>query len=235
MTPPLIRARLSALKQRLRSRFVFFGTLRETYPVNPAFGIGKGTPVDRYYIDQFLAERSHLVRGRVLEIGDRESTTRFGTGVTKSDVLHFEEGNPEATIVGDISDCPQIPTDSFDCIILLQTLHYVYDMEAAVAEIHRILAPGGHLLCSVPGISQVSRHDMDRWGDRWRLTSLSAQELFATTFDPAHTSVVTYGNTLTALCFIEGITAEKLRQRELDAMHPDYQLIVAIDAAKSTT
>ena len=171
----------------------------------------------------------------MLEIGDRESTTRFGAGVTKSDVLHFEAGNPEATIVGDIANCPQIPSDSFDCIILLQTLHYVYDMEAAVAELHRILAPGGHVLCTVPGISQISRYDMDRWGDRWRLTSLSAEELFATAFRPEDTTVVTYGNTLTAMCFLEGITAEKLRSRELDALHPDYQLIVAIDAVKSST
>ncbi len=232
MSPLLLRARLGSLKQRLRSRFVLFGTLRETYPVNPAFGIGKGTPVDRYYIDGFLSERRSSIRGRVLEIGDRESTTRFGIGVAQSDVLHFEAGNPEATIVGDISHCPHIPNDSFDCIILLQTLHYVYDMEAAVAELHRILAPGGHLLCTVPGISQISRHDMDRWGDRWRLTSLSAQELFSTAFQPQNTTVVTFGNTLTTMCFIEGITAEKLRKRELDALHPDYQLIVAIDAVK---
>lgn len=233
MSPSVFRARLSALKQRLRSRFVLFGTLRETYPVNPAFGIGKGTPVDRYYIDHFLETRKQLITGRVLEIGDRASTTKYGSDVTTSDVLHFAEGNPEATIVGDIADCPQIPSGSFDCIILLQTLHYVYDMEAAVSELHRILAPGGHLLCTVPGISQISRHDMDRWGDRWRLTSLSAAELFATSFPPEQTDVVTFGNTLTALCFLEGITAEKLRARELDAEHPDYQLIVAIDAAKA--
>ena len=51
------------LKQRLRSRFILFGTLRETYPVNPAFGIGKGTPVDRYYIDGFLDGRQTRHQG----------------------------------------------------------------------------------------------------------------------------------------------------------------------------
>lgn len=232
MSTSSLRARISAFRTRLRSRFIFFGTLRHTYPVNPGFGIGHGTPVDRYYMDRFLEARAHAITGRVLEIGDRESTNRFGTGVTKSDVMHAVQGNPEATIVGDISCCPHIPDDSFDCIILLQTLHYVYDMEKAVAELHRILAPGGRLLCTVPGISQISRHDMERWGDRWRLTSLSATELFATAFPAEKTEVLTFGNVLTALCLLEGITTEKLKPRELDAREEEYQLLVCIDAGK---
>jgi SAM-dependent methyltransferase len=235
MSPLLLRTRLSALARRLRSRFVFFGTLRHTYPVNPAFGIGHGTPVDRYYVEAFLRSRSTAIRGRVLEIGDREYTTMFGSGVTTSDVLHAEEGNPEATIVGDIANCPQIPDAAFDCIILTQTLHYIYDMEAAVAELHRILAPGGHVLCTVPGISQVSRHDMERWGDRWRLTSLSARELLSTAFEPDRVSVATYGNALTSVCFLEGIVAEKLRPKELDAREEEYQLLVTVDAMKAET
>ncbi len=234
MVAPSLRARISTARARFRSRFVFFGTLRHTFPVNPGFGIGHGTPVDRYYMDRFLEARATAITGRVLEIGDRESTTKFGTGVTKSDVLHAVPGNPEATLVGDISDCPQIPDDSFDCIILLQTLHYVYDMEKAVAELHRILAPGGRLLCTVPGISQISRHDMERWGDRWRLTSLSATELLATSFAAENTEVTTYGNALTATCLLQGITAEKLRSRELDAREEEYQLLVCVDAAKAT-
>jgi len=102
-----------------------------------------------------------------------------------------------------------------------------------VSELHRILAPGGHVLCTVPGISQISRYDMDRWGDRWRLTSLSATELFATAFEPARTTVSTHGNVLTSICFLEGIVAEKLTPRELATCDEDYQLIVAVDATKA--
>jgi len=235
MPPLLLRTRLGALARRLRSRFIFFGTLRHTYPVHPAFGLGAGTPIDRYYIDRFLTDRASTIRGRVLEIGDREYTTRFGSNVSVSDVLHAEEGNPVATIVGDLSDCPQIATGTYDCIILTQTLHYVYDMERAVAELHRILAPGGHILCTVPGISQISRHDMERWGDRWRLTSLSALELFQTAFQPPDITVSTYGNALSSISFLEGIVAEKLRARELDVCDDQYQLLVAVDAVKAAS
>ena len=235
MSPSPLRARLSAARQHLRSTFTRFGSFRRLYPINPSFGLGKGTPIDRYYIERFLDSNRAVIRGRVLEVGDQEYTDRFGSGVAASDVLHVVEGSPEATIVADIAKCPQIATGSFDCIILTQTLHYIFDMKAAVGELHRILAPGGHLLCTVPGISQISRYDMDRWGDRWRLTSLSATELFATAFEPADTTVVTYGNVLASICFLEGVVAEKLRERELDSCDEDYQIVVAIDAAKQAS
>jgi hypothetical protein len=34
------------------------------------------------------------------------------------------------------------------------------------------LKPGGVLLATVSGISQISRYDMYRWGDYWRFTTL---------------------------------------------------------------
>jgi SAM-dependent methyltransferase len=223
---------LGSIRQSIRTSLLLLGSMRRTYPVSVGFGREDGTPIDRYYIEQFLAENTGTIRGRVLEVGDREYTTRFGTGVTTSDVVNVLEGAPDTTILADLGDCPQIPEGSFDCIVLIQTLHYTYDMNATVCELHRILAPGGTVLCTVPGISQVSRYDMDRWGDRWRLTSLSAAELFSTAFRPADVSVQTYGNTLSSICLLEGIPAEKLRPRELDVHHEDYQLIVAVRAVK---
>ncbi len=222
-----------ALKRRMRSRFVRFGSLRNTEPVNLAFGAMVGTPVDRHYLHDWLGLHAHLITGRVLEVGDRAYTERFGRGVASSDILHFESGSPVATIVADLASCPQVPEGSFDCIILTQTLHYVFDMFSAVRELHRILAPGGTILCTVPGLSQISRWDMDQWGDRWRLTSLSARELFETTFEPENVTVETFGNVLSSLCFIEGIPAERIREAELAVNDPDYQILVAVAATKA--
>ena len=67
-----------------------------------------------------------------------------------------KEGNPQATIVGDLTDAPQIPSDAFDCAIVTQTLQFVYNVRAALATLHRILAPGGVLLATVPGITKIS-------------------------------------------------------------------------------
>ena len=223
---------VQALRRRLRSRFVCFGTLRSVDPVNQGFGIGRGTPIDRVYIERFLSAHAAHIRGRVLEVGDRDYTDRFGVGVTKSDVLHVVSGDPAATIVGDLTDLAGVPDGSFDCIILTQTLHYVFDMPAAVHEVHRILAPGGVALVTVPGLSQISRWDMERWGDRWRLTTLSARELFELAFPTVSVEVAAFGNALAATAFVQGIPAERLRTRELDAQHEDYEIVVAIAAEK---
>jgi SAM-dependent methyltransferase len=213
---------------------VDFGDLRRTTPVSGVFGFDRGTPIDRHYIEAFLAENASLVRGRCLEIGDREYTTRFGDEkVASSDVLHFPPGSPHATIVADLTDARVIADGAFDCIILTQTLQFTYRIEAMAAEVARILSPGGSVLCTVPGISQISRYDMDRWGDYWRLTERSARELFETAFPASAIEVRTYGNVLSATAFLHGLATSELTIDELDAHDPDYQVIVAVRATKA--
>ena len=139
-------------------------------------------PIDRHYIENFLARHKPDIRGRVLEIGDNGYTRRFGADqVIKSDVLHVSEGNPEATIIADLTSAPQIPSDSFDCIILTQTLQLIYDTRAALRTCYRILKPGGILLATFPGISQI---DSGEWGNSWywAFTALSARWLFEEIF-----------------------------------------------------
>jgi SAM-dependent methyltransferase len=51
--------------------------------------------------------------------------------------------NAGADIVADISACPQIPTGAFDVVAALAVLQHVAEDVAAVAEIHRLLVPGG--------------------------------------------------------------------------------------------
>jgi len=213
---------------------VDFGDLRRTSPISDVFGFDRGVPVDRHYIESFLADNSSAILGRVLEIGDDTYTRRFGgERVTQADILHVTGDSPAATIIADLTDAPQIPTDSFDCIILTQTLHFTYRMEAEVAELQRILRPGGVVLCTVPGISQISRFDMDRWGDYWRLTDRSARELFETAFQADQVEVSTYGNVLAATALLHGLALSELSEHELDVHDRDYQVIVAVRATKA--
>lgn len=109
---------------------VAYGDLRRLTPISPVFGLDRRLPIiDRYYIEGFLASHAGDIRGRVLEMGDAAYTRRFGGDrVTKSDVMHVVSGNPEATIVGDLTRADHIPSDSFDCIILTQTLQMIVDV-----------------------------------------------------------------------------------------------------------
>jgi len=214
---------------------VNLGHLRRVTPISQEFGFDRGLPVDRYYIERFLANHAEDIQGRVLEIGDDSYTRQFGGDrVTHSDVLHIKAGNPQATIVGDLANAEHIPSNTFDCLILTQTLHLIYEVRAAIETMHRILKPGGTVLLTVPGISQIS---IDEWKDYWfwSFTALSVQRLFQEVFSQPNIQIETYGNVLAATAFLQGLAAQELTQAELN--HPDssYQVLITLRAVKTDT
>src|ERR1700742_1951938 len=96
----MIKKSLQILKRNIsRPRGIDFESV---YPVSDYFGDDRGTPVDRLYIDSFLKENRSLVRGQVLEVAEDTYSRKYGSGVTKFDVLHYE-ALPGATLVGDLS------------------------------------------------------------------------------------------------------------------------------------
>ena len=230
-TPRLLGAR-GPFGRLLPTRAVRFGDFRRLVPFSRAFGFDRGTPVDRFYIEWFLSCSEADICGRVLEIGDNSYTKRFGGNrVTHSDVLHVQEGNPQATFVGDLTSAEHIPSNLFDCIILTQTLHLIYDMKAAMKTLYRILKPGGVLLATVPGISQLERGPWkDAW--YWSLTILSTRRLAEEAFTRDNVEVESHGNVLAATAFLMGLAAEELHWTELEQPDPLYQLLITLRAAK---
>ena len=229
--PAPVRARLRPVRRAYvdwrRSRPVDLGDLRRTTPIDPNWGFERGTPIDRVYVERFIASHAADIRGRVLEIAAPDYTTRFGQGVEKVDILMAKEGNPQATIVGDLTNAPQIPNDTFDCAIVTQTLQFVYDVRAALATLHRILAPGGVLLATVPGLTKISPPEDAEYGEWWHYTAKSARRLAEEAFGDGTLEVTAYGNVLSAAGFLYGLAASDLKPEELDARDPLYEVTSA--------
>ena len=212
---------------------VRLGGLRRLTPVSRQFGWDRGgLPVDRYYIERFLQAHAGDITGRVLEARDDAYTRRFGTGVTRADVLHPTRDNPRATIIADLTRAEAIEDDTFDCVVLTQVLPFIPEVQAAVTTLHRILRPGGVALVTVPGISQIVRYDMDRWGDYWRFTTRSVQRLFAAAFPAGDIAVEAHGNVLVATAFLHGLSTRDLRAEELEYRDPDYEVLITVRAVK---
>jgi SAM-dependent methyltransferase len=205
-------------------------------PVSRLFGYDRGTPVDRFYIERFLERNSDSIRGRVLEIGDDSYTRRFGGDrVTRRDVLHVHNGNPRATIVGDLASADTIPSETFDCAIITQTLQFLFDPLAGLRTLHRILRPGGTLLLTVPGLTVVSP-EADEWSDLWlwSFTPASIRKSMEQAFQPGLWAVQVYGNVLAGVCALQGIALEDISAAELEPHDPAYPIIISVRAGKST-
>jgi SAM-dependent methyltransferase len=171
-----------------------------------------------------------------LEIGDDIYTHQFGNDrVTRSDVLDVVEGNPCATLVADLTFAEHIPSDTFDCVIVTQTLQYIFDLRAALKTLFRILKPGGVALVAVPEISKTSPHNGEGWSYSWHwsFTSISARRLFEENFPEHNVWVDAYGNVLTTIAFLQGLATGELRREEMDHYDPAYPVTIAVRAVKS--
>jgi SAM-dependent methyltransferase len=209
------------------------GDLRRLTPIDPNWGFERGTPIDRVYVERFVGGHASDIRGRVLEIAAPDYATRFGSGVERVDILMAREGTPQATIVADLANAPQIPDDTFDCAIVTQTLQFVWDAPAALSTLHRILAPGGVLLATVPGITKISPPEDEEFGEWWHFTARSARRLAEQAFGEGSVEVEAFGNVLAATGFLYGLAASDLRAGELDARDRLYEVVVGIRAVKS--
>jgi len=233
ITPALKRIARTVLQRarRLGAPDIMQGSqLHSLTPLSRAFGYDRGQPIDRIYIEDFLEAHSADVRGHVLEATDDTYSRRLGGArITGQDVIHRIPGNDSATIVGDLADPETLPANSFDCIILTQTLQYVFDLQAAAKNLHHALRRGGVALITVPGIAPLHPGG---WGDDqyWLFTKAGLERLLATAFDAARIEVETFGNLYAATAFLHGAAVEDVSKSKLRPVDASYPVIVAARA-----
>lgn len=206
-----------------------FGDLARIKPVSEGYGFRRGTPVDRFYIERFLTANARDIHGRVLEVADDTYSRQFGNGITHQDILNAVPAEG-ATIVGDLAAAGLLPPAAFDCVVITQTLQYVYDAPAAVRQLHQALKPGGVVLATVPAISPVDHQD---WHWYWLFTRHSAQRLFEEAFSAGNVTVELYGNAFAATCFLQGVAQEDVGVQWLEPCDPTFPVNIAIRARKA--
>jgi SAM-dependent methyltransferase len=233
MSQPVAGERRVRLRKRLRrlTRPAWLGSVRRTKPLSDVFGRDRGEPIDRYYIERFLIEQRTRIHGRVLEMMNSDYTRRFGSDVLRSDVLDIDPRNRDATIVADLRSADSIASDTYDCFILTQTLQLIDDVPAAIGHAHRILRPGGTLLCTVPSVSRIERAYLET--EYWRFTGAACSALFRRAFEDGDVEVRTRGNVLVAVAFLLGMAQEELREQELEDDDPFFPVVITVRATKA--
>jgi len=143
----------AALRVRRWRRPYLLHLLGRTSPLSDHSGVERGTPVDRHHIEQFLSAHACDLRGRALEL----ESNRYPSPVRERGLLRHRgplrgcRGHDRDHLATDTL----IPTGADVCANVTQVLHDVYDVRAAVRNLHRVLKPGGTLLVTVPAVRRI--------------------------------------------------------------------------------
>lgn len=204
---------------------MLWGNLRRSEPFSPNFGFSRGTPMDRYYLDQFLEGQREAVVGVVGEVGEANYARRFaGAELRRIEVID-RDPRDGTTVVADIGVSGSLPAASFDCLIVTQVLQYVPDVGEALRNLIQALRPGGTLLVAVPALTPRDVRE-PLAGDYWRFAPAGMAHLVHAAAPWMPNSVVAYGNLLSATAFLHGLAAEELSRSELARQDDRFPILV---------
>jgi SAM-dependent methyltransferase len=118
-----------------------------------------------------LARIADHLTGRVLDVGCGQK--RYRDLVRCDEYVGIDNrGGPAVDVVGDAHALP-FGDENFDSVLSNQVLEHVRDPSAVVAEVRRILKPGGCFVLSVPFIGRL--HGAPH--DYWRFSEFGIREL----------------------------------------------------------
>lgn len=209
--------------------FLFPTQEKSLQPISSKYGFDRGKPIERYYIESFLDENKEYIKGKCLEVQNNDYTRHFGGDrVARSDILDIDRNNKQATIYGDLRHIENVPSDTYDCLVITQTLGMIDDYAAAAGECFRILKPGGVLLVTGSAMGPI----FGAGTVYWRMTPDSARFVFGRYFAKENLFIRSYGNVLAGQCFWVGLSSDELSAPELEYNDPRFPIITAVRAKK---
>jgi SAM-dependent methyltransferase len=115
----------------------------------------------RLQLEKWVWDRRDALGYLVMDVGQGETPRRwFGDG-------YFTFGFLNCDVTGDLTEIP-ISDSQLDGVVLTEVLEHCKDPVRALAEVHRVLRPGGLLLVTSPFI--WSWHGTNSYSDYWRFT-----------------------------------------------------------------
>ncbi len=198
-------------------------------PSSTRFGLERGTPIDRVFIERFLDENRECIHGTVIEIGDDRYMKKYSDLIDNPVILHV---NGWGGLKGNLATGEGIVENYADCLICTQTLQHIYDIRSSIANIYRLLKPSGTALITNGCIGELSLYDYNNWGEYWKCTDMAMKELFCECFENEKIDVKSYGNVKMAIGFLYGMCAEDFSEEDFNYQDVQYPMIVAIKVQK---
>lgn len=134
-----------------------------------------GYSLRRYHVDLFHLDFIHLLgrNARVLDLGGDGKSKRgcFDLHAFCEDVTVLNLSSAKSPDVIGLAEQLPFQDLAFDCVICSEVLEHIWDVDAVLSEIIRVLAPGGHVILGAPFLYRVhgDPDDFRRFtGNFWR-------------------------------------------------------------------
>jgi SAM-dependent methyltransferase len=201
-------------------------TINSVHPLDRHYGMGRGVPIARTYINRYMSAIADRVHGKVLEFGVPTYAAAFDCALETISI----DASEQPTVLMDICDpaVVRFKGGAYDFIICTSVLHLVSDPRLAVANLHELLKPGGTLVVAEKMISIV-----DPWLsaiDKWRFTPTGLRALLSGFAD---VTVEAFGNLYTMCAYLSGMAAHEVAPEMLDFHDPSYPIISIASATKA--
>lgn len=195
-------------------------------PVSYLQGCEWGDSIARKYINQFIEENQHYIRGTVVEIGDRRYSNKYKEKITESYVFDLYNESDMYNIKGNLETGDGVQESLADCFIITQTLEDIFDLHTAAKNIIKMLKTNGTVLLTASGISPIIRYDYETYGLYWRFTDQCLKRLFADFVGEDNIDIRTYGNAKTSSAFLYGVPSAAVEREDISYQDRDFQLII---------
>ena len=132
--------------------------------------------IRRTYLDSLLSKYQCELSGTVLDLGGKKFLKKGNFKPQESDTEKWLYLNNDLETSPDIvCNLPKIPikTGSVDSVILIETLEYIFDLDALICEIDRVLNDQGKFLVSFPFLHSLHGDYKD---DYYRITESCFKE-----------------------------------------------------------
>lgn len=181
------------------------------------------TKSDRHYLS--LAPLSAALRAEIgRTLGGRTGLRVLDVGCGNKPYLPFLAAHAGTYLGVDAVDGPRVNRvgvaenlpfgdGEFDVVICTQVLEHVDDPAQALAEIYRVLAPGGVVFLSTHGVFIYHPDPPTSDRDYWRWTHSGLLRIFRQSGEYAELGIVPQGNVVASLGYIAAQFVDELGQR----------------------
>jgi SAM-dependent methyltransferase len=121
------------------------------------------SPVELCLYKSVLPRLKHYASGKLLDAGCGTMPFRqYLEGcVAEYHSLDVEKRVPEVEFVADVQDMRIVSSGSYDTVFCSEVLEHIPEPKRAIAEVRRILRPGGKCIFTVPYLSRLHEEPFD--------------------------------------------------------------------------